>query len=75
MSQNDRILSNFKESNEIYYMDANAFWPVFFYSSQRPSQIGPTIDCDGAAIPALIFFMDKITQTNICFNTLDSFQT
>ena len=29
MSQNDRILSNFKESNEID-MDANAFWPVFF---------------------------------------------
>ena len=74
MSQNDRILSNFKESNEID-MDANAFWPVFFYSSQRPSQIGPTIDCDGAAIPALIFFMDKIMQTNICYTMFDSFQT
>ena len=30
---------------------------LFFYSSQRPSQIGPTADFDGAAIPPLIFSM------------------
>ena len=29
----------------------------FFYSSRRPSQIGPTADFDGAAIPPPIFSM------------------
>ena len=28
---------------------------LFFYSSRQPSQIGPTADFDGAAIPPLYF--------------------
>ena len=39
----------FKENNE-NDMAAQVFWAVF-YSSWRPSQIGPTADFDGAAIP------------------------
>ena len=37
-------------------MAAQVFWAVF-YSSRRPSQIGPTADFDGAAIPPPIFSM------------------
>ena len=39
----------FKEDNE-NDMAAQVFWAVF-YSSRWPSQIGPTADFDGAAIP------------------------
>jgi hypothetical protein len=35
-------------------MAAQVVWTVF-YSSQWPSQIGPTADFDGAAIPPLYF--------------------
>ena len=46
-------------------MAARAFW-AGFYSSRRPSQIGPTADFDGAAIPPTIFSMfgwnQKITK-------------
>ena len=42
----------FKDNN----ITIQVFWAVF-YSSQRPSQIGPTADFDGAAIPLPIFSM------------------
>ena len=45
----------FEENNE-NDMAAQVFSAVF-YSSQRPIQIGPTADFDGAAIPPPIFFM------------------
>ena len=45
----------FKENNE-NDMAAQVFWAVF-YSSRRPSQIGPTADFDSAAIPPTIFSM------------------
>ena len=45
----------FKENNE-NDLAAQVFWAVF-YSSRRPSQIGPTADFDGAAIPPPIFSM------------------
>jgi hypothetical protein len=52
-------ISNFylksKENNE-NDMAAQVFWAVF-YSSQQSSQIGPTADFDGAAIPPPIFSM------------------
>ena len=44
----------FKENNE-NDMAAQVFWAVF-YSSQQPSQIGPTADFDGAVIPPLLIF-------------------
>ena len=44
-----------KENNE-NDMAAQVCWTVF-YSSRRPSQIGPTADFDGAAIPPPIFSM------------------
>ena len=44
-----------KETNE-NDMAAQVFLAVF-YSSQRPSQIGPTADFDSAAIPLPIFSM------------------
>ena len=37
-------------------MAAQVVWAVF-YSSQRPSQIGPTVDFDGAAILPTKFSM------------------
>ena len=37
-------------------MAAQVFWAII-YSSRRPSQIGPTADFDGAAIPPPIFSM------------------
>ena len=37
-------------------MSAQVFLAIF-YSTQRPSQIGPTADFDGAAIPPPIFSM------------------
>ena len=37
-------------------MAAQVFWAVF-YSSRQPSQIGPTADFDGAAIPPPLFSM------------------
>ena len=40
-------------------MAAQVFWAVF-YSSRRPSQIGPTADFDGAAIPHPIFSMSRM---------------
>ena len=40
------------------------FFGAVFYSSQQPSQIGPTADFDGAAIPPPIFSMDPIMNTN-----------
>ena len=42
-------------------MTAQVFWSVF-YSSQQPSQIGPTADFDGAAIPPTIFSMAAIFE-------------
>ena len=39
-------------------MAAQVFWAVF-YSSRWPSQIGPTADFDGAAIPPPIFPMNR----------------
>ena len=39
-----------------WHGSAHAFWAVF-YSSQRLSQISPTADFDGAAIPPPIFSM------------------
>ena len=51
-------------------MAAHAFWAVF-YSSRWPSQIGPTADFDGAAIPPPIFSMpDSIDYSNK-FVTID----
>ena len=47
--------SKFKEHNE-NDMAAQVFWAVY-YSSRLPSQIGPTADFDGAAIPPSIFSM------------------
>ena len=44
-----------KENNE-NDMAAHVFWAVF-YSSRRPSQIGPTAENNDAAIPPPIFFM------------------
>jgi hypothetical protein len=41
-----------KENNE-NDMAAQVFWAVF-YSIRRSSQIGPTADFDGAAIPQMI---------------------
>ena len=41
------------------------FWAVF-HSSQRPSQISPTADFYGAAIPPPIFFMPSCMKTKIC---------
>ena len=49
-----QFLSKFKENNE-NDIAAHAFWTVF-YSSWRPSQISPTADFNGAAIPPPIFF-------------------
>ena len=40
-------------------MAAQVFWAVF-YSSQWPSQIGPTADFDNAAISPTIFSTHKI---------------
>ena len=37
-------------------MSAQVSWAVF-YSSQQPSQIGPTADFDGATLPSPIFSM------------------
>ena len=45
----------FKENNE-NDMAAQVFWAVF-YSIQQPSQISPTADFDGAAIPPPIISM------------------
>ena len=45
----------FEENNE-NDMAAQVFGAVI-YSSQRPSQIGPTADFDGADIPPPIFSM------------------
>ena len=50
-------------------MAAQVFWTVF-YSSWRPSQIGPTADFDGAAIPPPIFSMSLIILSLI--QNLDS---
>jgi hypothetical protein len=36
----------FKENNE---NDMDVHWSVFFYSSQQPSQIGPTAENNGDA--------------------------
>ena len=47
-----------KENNE-NAMAAQVFWGVC-YSSRRPSQIGPTSDFDGAAIPPPIFSMVRL---------------
>ena len=47
--------SKFKENKE-NDMAAQVFWAVF-YSIRWPSQIGPTADFDGAAIPPPIFSM------------------
>ena len=44
-------------------MAAQVFWAVF-YSSRRPSQIGPTADFDGAAIPPPIFSMLSTNNIN-----------
>ena len=43
-----------KEHNE-NDMDAQVFWPAISYSSQRPSQIGPTAHFDSAGITPLYF--------------------
>ena len=48
----------FKENNE-NDMAAQVFWAIF-YSSWRPSQICPTADFDGAAIPLPIFSMPSV---------------
>ena len=48
-------MKKLKENNENGMAD-HAFWAVFC-SSQRPCQIGPTADFDGAAIPPPIFSM------------------
>ena len=45
----------FKDNNEDD-MAAHVFWAVF-YSNQRPSQIGPTAENDGASIPPLYFYV------------------
>jgi hypothetical protein len=45
----------FEESDE-NDMVAQVFWDVC-YSSRRPSQISPSSDLDGAAIPPPIFSM------------------
>ena len=44
-------------------MSAQVSWAVF-YSSQQPSQIGPTADFDGAAIPPPIF--SKRVTLKVC---------
>jgi len=44
------------EENNKNDMAAQVFWAVF-YSSRQLSQIGPTADFDGAAIPPPIFSM------------------
>ena len=50
----------FKENNE-NDMAAQVVWAVF-YSSQRPSKIGPTADFNGAAIPPPIFSMPSFIK-------------
>ena len=50
----------FEENNE-NDMAAQAFWGVF-YLIKRMSQIGPTADFDGAAIPSLYFPCNVLTQ-------------
>ena len=51
----NNLYLKFEENNE-KDMAAQVFWAVF-YSSQWPSQIGPTAENDSAAIPPPIFFM------------------
>ena len=48
--------SKFQENNE-NDMAQQVFGAVFFYSSRRPRQIGPSADFDGAAILPTIFSM------------------
>ena len=47
--------SKFKENN-VNDMAEQVFWAVF-YSRRRPSQIGPTADFNGTAVPSPIFSM------------------
>ena len=58
IDRHQQFLSKSKENNENDVV-AHTFWAVF-YSSQQPSQINPTVDFDGAAIPLPIF---SIVQT------------
>ena len=50
-------------------MAAQVFWNVF-YSSQRPSQIGPTADFYHAAIPPPIFSMFDMMEQNFKARTV-----
>ena len=54
-------------------MAAQVFWTVFHSSrSRQPSQIGPTANFDGAAIPPPMYFIAEIklisqeSDTNSC---------
>ena len=55
-----------KENNE-NDMTAHAFW-IVFCSSQQLSQIGPTAENDGAAVPSPIFFLAKLNATTNFFS-------
>ena len=63
IDRHQQFLSKSKENNENDVVGTCFFG--YFYSSRQPSQIGPTADFDGAAIPPPKFSMIKSIDDNL----------